>query len=395
MATPSFDELLSTLLTDYRNQAPEEDVSEGTLNFLRFACVASAIWGMDKRRERTKFQIWPDTADREELEHHAFLDGIVRSEGETDASLLSRLLETRRAPGRGGNKYDYPIWAKEKSVTANYQHNPTSAMLSGTGLGAFSASQCVDGSEATKAFDVDTATPGAAIVIDCGAGNHRQYVKCEFYMSAAGNTSTWTVEHSDDDIAYTPVGTGFVVGAAGWNPMIWTADGSHRYWRARLENTPGAGADVMEIRFSAGAEYVTEAFCFPLAQGVGTVDNYILSSLSDGNPSDTLIEVVRAQVLDKAPADLPSGNVRLLRPEFTTQTIAVTAHGDCDRESAKSDIIAWVNSLGPGDTLYRTKLAAICIDNGADGADVTTPAGDVDPAATTVIRTDEGSVTVS
>lgn len=395
MAIPSFEEILNQMLTDFRNQAPDEDVSEGSLHFLRYACVSSAIWGIYKSSQRTKNQIWPDTADREELEHHAFLDGIVRQEAETDASLLSRILETRRAPGRGGNRYDYPIWMKEKSVVAGTIHNPTSAMLSSSGLGSFSAAQCVDDNDGTKAFDTNSATPGAFLKIDCGTGNHRQFVKCEFYMSAAGGTAEWTVEHSEDDMTYTPVETGGTAQYAEWNPIQWTADGSHRYWRIRLENTPGPGPDVMGIRLAAGAEQVEMAHCLPLAQGVGTVDNYITSNLELSNPSDTLLSIVREHVLDQAPADLPAGNIRILRPEFSMQTIDVTAYGSCDRESAKSDIIAWTNALGLGETLYRTKIAAICIDNGADGADVNTPAADTTPNQSTVVRTTSDLVTVS
>lgn len=395
MGIPSFEEILNQLLTDFRNQAPEEDVSEGTLNFVRFACVGSAIWGIYKQSERSRNQIWPDTADREELEHHAFLDGIVRQAGENDASLLSRLLEIRRAPGRGGNRYDYLIWLKEKSVDAGYIHNPTAAMLSASGVGSFSASQCIDRSESSKAFDTDSATPGAYLKIDCGVGNHRQYVNCELFMSDAGGSALWTIEYSDDDSSYTSVNTGGSAESAGWNKIAWTADGSHRYWRLVLENTPGAGPDVMEVRFGVGAERVDMAYCIPLAQGVGTVDCYISSNLALSNPSDTLVEVVREHVLDQAPADLPAGNVRILRPNFTMQSINVTAYGDCDRESAKNDIVAWVNSLGLGETLYRTKIAAICIDNAADGANVTTPGIDLAPDQTTVIRTTAELVTVS
>lgn len=109
----SFDELLDAILTDYRNQFPEADTSQGSLTFIKSACLASALWGLYKYHAWISKQIFPDTADSEYMEHHAWIRGISRREGETDQELLVRLLEYIRRPPAGGNKYDYIKWAEE------------------------------------------------------------------------------------------------------------------------------------------------------------------------------------------------------------------------------------------------------------------------------------------
>lgn len=108
-----FDELFNAILTDWRNQFPEADTSQGSLIFLRSACLASALWGLYHYMEWIKEQIFPDTADTEMLEHHAWRRGLTRLPGETDAQLLERLLMILRNPPAGGNKFDYEMWARE------------------------------------------------------------------------------------------------------------------------------------------------------------------------------------------------------------------------------------------------------------------------------------------
>lgn len=107
----TFDELLDPMLTDYRNQFPDVDTSQGSLIFIKSACIASALWGLYKYQEYISKQIFPDTADTANLEHHAWLYNIARKTSETDASLLARVLDEIRNPASGGTKVDYEKWA--------------------------------------------------------------------------------------------------------------------------------------------------------------------------------------------------------------------------------------------------------------------------------------------
>lgn len=113
MIQKSFDELLDGILTDWRNQFPEADTSQGSMIFFKSACLASALWGVYRYMDHVAAQIFPDTADADMLEHHAWIRGVTRRVGETDSELLARLLDQIRRPPAGGNKYDYIKWALE------------------------------------------------------------------------------------------------------------------------------------------------------------------------------------------------------------------------------------------------------------------------------------------
>ncbi len=108
-----FDTILNEILVDYRAQAPDADTSKGSLIFIKSACQASALWGAYRYQEWISDQIFADTADAANMEHHAWIRGITRRAGETDDQLLARYMDDLRRPPAGGNKYDYPKWALE------------------------------------------------------------------------------------------------------------------------------------------------------------------------------------------------------------------------------------------------------------------------------------------
>lgn len=116
-----FDELFNNLLIDYKNQLPEADISQGSLIYIKSACLASALWGLYKYQDYIAKQIFPDTADSENLDHHGWVRGLTRKPEESDADYLARLLDYIRRPPAGGNQYDYVKWALEiTNVTAAY-----------------------------------------------------------------------------------------------------------------------------------------------------------------------------------------------------------------------------------------------------------------------------------
>ncbi|MFA7465526.1 MAG: baseplate J/gp47 family protein, partial [Syntrophales bacterium] len=114
----TFDQLLDEILTDWRNQLPGADTSQGSLIFIKSACLASALWGLYNYQDWISRQVFPDTADSEYMEHHTWVRGITRRASETDAELLARLLEYIRRPPAGGNRYDYVKWALEIDYVA-------------------------------------------------------------------------------------------------------------------------------------------------------------------------------------------------------------------------------------------------------------------------------------
>jgi len=108
---PDFDTLLNNIITDYRNQFPAVDTSQGSLVFIKSACLASALWGLYKHQEWVARQIFPDTCSSGNLDRHAYFHALSRTYAETDESLLSRVLTAIRKPPAGGNVNDYEQWA--------------------------------------------------------------------------------------------------------------------------------------------------------------------------------------------------------------------------------------------------------------------------------------------
>ena len=113
-----FDTLFNEILTDYKNQFPGIDTSQGSLIFIKSACMASAIWGLYKYQEYISKQIFPDTADTANLDHHGWIWDISRTYNEEDDDYLSRILTHIRQRPAGGNKNDYVVWALEKDNVA-------------------------------------------------------------------------------------------------------------------------------------------------------------------------------------------------------------------------------------------------------------------------------------
>lgn len=109
----TLDEILNDILTDFQNIFPGVDVSQGSLAYMKAAGYASALWGLYKYQHWISRQAFPDTADTDALEHHAWVRGVPRTAGENDADYLARLLGYIRQPPAGGNQYDYEKWAKE------------------------------------------------------------------------------------------------------------------------------------------------------------------------------------------------------------------------------------------------------------------------------------------
>lgn len=157
----SFDGLLNSILTDYKNQFPEADTSQGSLIFIKSSCLASALWGLYRYQEYISRQIFPDSADTENLEHHAWVRGVARKVGEGDPDLLSRLLEYIRRPPAGGNRYDYVKWALEvQDVKAAY------CVPLGQGLGSVDVIIMADADQTGSEIPVQTLIDTVKTYID-------------------------------------------------------------------------------------------------------------------------------------------------------------------------------------------------------------------------------------
>lgn len=107
----TYDDALQRVLTDYGNASPDHQVVVGDPVYMRAVGLASALWGLDREADWVLRQIFPDTADADQVAHFAGQLGLVQQSAEDAGSLLSRVLARLRTPAAGGNATDYEQWA--------------------------------------------------------------------------------------------------------------------------------------------------------------------------------------------------------------------------------------------------------------------------------------------
>lgn len=124
----------------------------------------------------------------------------------------------------------------------------TAAMLSHSGLTVFTAANCVNGDLGDTGWGTDSATTGATLQVDLGVGVARAYRMCRVY-SLGAYAGAYDVEYSDNGSSWTVAAANLRPAVLGWTTAVWFDVGAHRYWRLRLTNTPGAGAELAELEF--------------------------------------------------------------------------------------------------------------------------------------------------
>jgi len=107
-----FDDLLDQILVDYSNQDSAPDTTAGSITYIKAACLASCLWGIYRYQDYLAKQVFVDSADTDNLNHHGSIYGIARTPTDTDATYLQKILDYLRQPPAGGNKLDYENWAK-------------------------------------------------------------------------------------------------------------------------------------------------------------------------------------------------------------------------------------------------------------------------------------------
>ncbi|HEX2958919.1 MAG TPA: baseplate J/gp47 family protein [Chitinispirillaceae bacterium] len=128
-------------------------------------------------------------------------------------------------------------------------------------------------------------------------------------------------------------------------------------------------------------EFVISTLIRPLAQGEGTFDIVITGNKNNGVPSDSLLNAVIAMIEENRTVGSGfSWGLRIVGSVLVEQDVSITdSTPGFDRVRAADDIAAYIKSLKPGQTLYRSQLGSICIQLGAANPAISVPAADVVP----------------
>ena len=317
-----FDVLFAAMLTDWRNQFPDADTSQGSLIYLKSACLASAVWGLYKYQEWIAAQIFPDTAETQQMEHHAWLRDIIRRVGEDDATLLARLLENIRRPPAGGNSFDYVNWALT--------------------IDNVKAAHCVPLGQGAGTVDV---------VIIADETHTGQELPSSYVDITATVTSLTALKLEDGTANFLDPSALVRIGDLVVNDDLDT------------EAKVTAIDSTMEL----------------------SLDTDIFTVVGQTSTVKALTTQVKEYIDIVRPVTASAVRVLAPTITTQAVTMAITGAG-VDKTELAASITTYINSLVLGETLYVSRLVAIAIDAGATNAVVSTPASDVIPATDEILR---------
>lgn len=328
---PGLDAILRGILRDIRNLQTEADIGPDSDNYVRSAAVASAIEGLYQKLAWLYRQIFPDTADEEELVHAAALRGVLRK----DAVAATGTAALKGAPG-----VELLIGATLKQVVTGEVFTAKSSAKIGT--------------NGTASVLVEAQTVGTALNDLTGA---LVLTSPPLGMDAAATFTGKTTGGEDQENIESLLA---------------------RYLDI-IQSPPAGGAEYDYRRWALEVEGVAAALVIPRRRGGGTVD--VVITASTGTPSAEVIAAclahiqgqcsVIAEVWVYAPTirTVDSAAKVELAPDFTLADVQASAQKAYD---------TLLGALEPGDTLKRSQIEAM-ISNLAGVLDrsVTAPAGNV------------------
>jgi uncharacterized phage protein gp47/JayE len=355
-----FDTLLDEMLTSYANLDSSPDTSEGSIVFIKCACLTSMLWGLYKYQDYIANQIFPDTMDSSNLDHYASTFSMTRNQGESDNDFLARILLNLRLPPAGGTQNDYLQWAlSTPAITKN----------------------------STEVFDfsrVDTLHNYLHITQPFDSAN---YVPVTF-------TSTGLLP--EPLIA----GTTYYALGVGWAEP---SSSLVRLYYDVLGATPvvltSMGSGNISIIPSDTTLY-TIAYAnvqVPPVTTPGTVAIIIVPNDTTELANETMYTITQncyTWVDSKRPVTATSTQVSAAELLLTNVTMAISP-STVNVTKVITDITNYMNTLIPGQTLYLSQLINIAIQDGAQNSIISTPTEDVLALVDEIIRPGTISVTYS
>ncbi|TAN61356.1 baseplate J/gp47 family protein [bacterium] len=353
--TKTYDGIRQAILNDYANQIPGADVSSGSDIYVKASALASAMWGLYQNQAWVARQIFPDTADADELEKHVSLRGLARKT------------------------------AVKASGTVTFTGTTGIAVTAGLTL------KTAEGVEFITTAGGTIANGALIVAAEAKDGG------------ISGNIAASTaLTIQDPSAGLNSAATSAAAFTGG------TDKESDAALLARLLDVlrqPPAGGNSSDYKnWALEVDGVTEVYVYPLRLGLGTVTvvPLIAGSGSGRIPAQTVIDAVIAQIDAVRPITVKT--VQVLAP--TAKPENVTAEVRAAEGYTFSQIKPWVESaitgyidkLKPLETLYKSKLESVISNvEGVDDRKVTVPADNIAPAdyGTLVEMITAGTITIT
>lgn len=332
--SPSLENILAGILRDIRNVQSEADIGTDSDHYVRSAAVAAAIEGLYQKLAWLYRQIFPDTADEEELIHAAAIRGVSQKE----------------AVAASGNVV--------LSGTAGVELAQGSVMKHVvTGEDFVTTDDATIGSDGTGSVPIKSQTLGAAL------------------NNLSGSLSLISPPLGIDSSAQ------LIAPTTGGEDQEKPESLLARLLEI-IQNPPAGGADYDYRRWAKEVDGITDALVLPKKRGAGTVD--VVVTAGDGLPSDDAIN--RCQTHIEAQCSVIA-NIWVYPPAI--KVVECTALVELAQDyklaevqvAAQKAYVALLGDLRPRESLKRSQIEAM-INNLAGVIDrtVTAPVGNV-PAA--------------
>lgn len=389
----SFEQWLQQLLVDYKNQKPDADIGDGSLPFIRFACSASALWGIQNSLKWVRKQQTPFRCDAERLYEFAAMRSLIPGANEDIETLRQRVLEEFRDVPANGKESDWEKWSI--GYISPYEQLTLQASgitVTGSTNPEYTPEALIDGTTDEPVLLIGDWSAGAAIVVDFGEATEcRMVMIC---MDSAGSLVEFAVQYSDDNSTWNTAQT-LVTELVDWNKIEWlNGAGSHRYWRMYCTSpvmSQAQGQYITEMEwYKNGEETVTSATCHGGLRGGGAVDIYVLA---DGSnlPSNGLLRKLEEHLDTKRNATAKYR--RAFAPAILLVDISFTVTGVTQVQAIVDAVTAYVNTLKLGEALYMSDIVFIARSMGAKDAHVILPATDIIPDPSEMVRINTIAVT--
>ena len=327
----SLDAILRDILRDIRNLQAEADIGPDSDNYVRSAGVASAIEGLYQKLAWLYRQIFPDTADEDELIRSAGLRGVLRK---------APVAATGGAALKGTPGVELLLGATLKHVVTGELFTAKSSEKIGT--------------DGTAVVLIEAQTVGVALNGLTGA---LVLTSPPLGMDSAATFVGKTTGGEDEEKIESLLA---------------------RYLDI-LQSPPAGGANYDYRRWALEVEGVADAKVIPKRRGGGTVD--VVITASTGTPSAEVIAACLAHIQSLCSVIV---DVWVYAP--TIRTVDATAKIELAPDFTMADVQAaaqmaysiLLGALKPGDTLKRSQIEAM-INNLAGVLDraVTAPSGNV------------------
>ena len=364
----NFDDLLQDILVDYSTLDSSPDVTEGSIVFIKGACLSSMLYGLYRYQDWISRQVFPDTADHDNLIHWASIYNVATYSTDTDSDILNRLLVALRLPPAGGTAQDYYNWAMA-SVTVD---SPIPATLPEVFL---PSAVNLSTSQITVKQDMYNTDP--VQLTTTGVPPSPLALATTYFVSRVSSTLI--------ALSATSGGSAITLTDQGTGQHTITSQDIGRYY-------VGATTIITPMSPQPSEPGTVQVYVVPF----DTVTNEkVISTLSRWTQlSNSMAYEVAAYINNLRPVTAAANPVSVAQQSNIPIDITVTPNtlSYSTLLQMSNDIAAYVSTLAPGQALYKSQLSAICLRDGAINATVNAPAADYITPNTEVVISSSISV---